>query len=92
MKNVNVYDSYARIIDEDGITILHEASGSEITVFSDLTYEDACVKVGEIFEETKLLGSSYTEVVSQPELGLVEIKVEFPDKKKLHRVIYLKDS
>lgn len=92
MKNVNVYDNYARVYDEDGTTLIHDASGNEITLFSNLSYEVACVKVSELFEETKLLGSSYTEVVSQPELGLVEIKVEFPDKKKLHRVIYLKDS
>jgi hypothetical protein len=91
MKKINVYDSYTRVYDVDGTTLLHEASGSEITAFSNLSYEDACIKVGELFEETKLMGSSFTEVVSQPELGLVEIKVEFSDKKKLHRVIYLKD-
>lgn len=91
MKNINIYDSYARVLDTDG-TVLHEASGSEITVYSNETFESACAKVEELFEETKTLGSSYTEVVSQPELGLVEIKVEFPDKRKLHRVIYLKDS
>jgi hypothetical protein len=92
MKNVIIYDSYARVLDADGTTILHEANGSEIIVFSNETFENACTKVEELFEESKTLGSSYTEVVSQPELGLVEIKVEFPDKRKLHRVIYLKDS
>jgi hypothetical protein len=92
MKNVNIYDSYSRVYDEDGITLLHEASGSEITAFSNLSYEEACIKVGELFEETKLLGSSYTEIVSQANLGLVEIKVEFSDKRRLHRVIYLKDN
>ena len=92
MKNVIIYDSYARVLDTDETTILHEANGSEITVFSNETFENACAKVEELFEESKTLGSSYTEVVSQPELGLVEIKVEFPDKRKLHRVIYLKDS
>lgn len=92
MKNVNIYDSYARVFDTDGTTILHEANGSEITVFSNETFESACAKVEELFEESKTLGSSYTEVVSQPELGLVEIKIDFSDGKKLHRVIYLKDA
>ena len=92
MKNVNVYDSYTRVFNQDGTTILHEASGSEITAFSDLSFEDASIKVGEIFEESKLLGSSYNEIVSQPELGRVEIRINFNDGRKLHRVIYLKDS
>lgn len=91
MKNVNIYDSYARILNTDG-TILHEASGSEMTVYSNESFENACAKVAELLEETKTLGSSYTEVVSQPELGVVEIKVDFPNGKKLHRVIYLKDA
>ena len=91
MKNVNIYDSYARVFNPNG-TVLHEASDSEITVYSNENFENACAKVGELLEETKTLGSSYTEVVTQPELGVVQIKVDFPNGKKLHRVIYLKDA
>lgn len=90
MKIVYIYDSYGRVLDESG-EVLHEASGSEGPVTSPLTYEDACTEVNRIYEETKLLGP-YTDVVREPEKGLVEIKIDFPDKRKLHRVIYLKDG
>jgi len=89
MKNVIIFDSYDRVYDENE-TLLHDASCSEIVDSTGLSQEAACNRVNDLFEATKLLGS-YTEITSEPENGVVEIKVEFADKRKLHRVIYLKN-
>jgi len=90
MKNVIIFDSYARVYDENGM-LLHDASCSEIVDSTDMGHEAACNRVNDLFEATKLLGS-YTEITSDSENGVVEIKVEFADKRKLHRVIYLKNN
>lgn len=89
MKNVLVLDSFRRVFDEQNNSI-HDAQCSENIAYSNLTLEQAIEKVTQLFNETKELGV-YTEVVSAPEQGVVEIKVEFTDKRQLHRVIYLKD-
>lgn len=89
MKNVIVLSSFRRVLNEDK-TVLHEASCSETIAASNLSFEDACNEAIKIFEDTKLLGN-YTEVLSEPQYGRFETKVEYPDKKLLHRVIYLKD-
>ena len=90
MKNVIVLDSYRRVYDVDN-NLLHDAKCSEIIDSQNLSFNEACLRVSEIFNESKLLGS-YTEIVSAPEKGVVEIKIEFNNKKILHRVIYLKDA
>lgn len=90
MKKVIIFDSYRRVYDEEG-ALLHDAENSETIAATGLSFEAACYKVAEIFEDTKLLGDSYNIVVGQPDQGVVEIQVEFTDKKFLHRVVYLKD-
>lgn len=89
MKQVIIFDSFARVYDEND-ALIHDAFCSETVDSSGLSMQAACERVNTLFEATKLLGT-YTEITSQPELGVVEIKVEFADKKQLHRVIYLKD-
>jgi len=88
MKKVGSYDQYSEVFDSDGITVLHESNGSNIVHASDLTESEAIDYAKTVFESSKSLGT-YEEVIVREETGYYEIKIEFPDKKKLHRVIYV---
>lgn len=89
MKQVLVFDSFPRIYDEDN-NLIHDCNCYENVVATNVSLQDALAQASNVFEETKLLGD-YTEIVSEPQYGRYETRVEFADKKILHRVIYLKD-
>lgn len=84
---VQIYDQYSKVLNDDG-SVLHESQGStsDHGEFADLN--SASVKVTELYEQSKLLGAHADKIVKLSE-GYAELTVEFADKKKLNRVIYV---
>ena len=88
MKNVDSYDQYQRVLEADGITVLHNSSGCIVRHFANLSEQDAIQQSKIVFESTKTLGSF--EIKKEQELtGYYELLVELPDKKQLYRTIYV---
>lgn len=88
MKNVGSYDQYQRVFADDGVTVLHESTGSNLVHASDLTDSDAISYAKTVFDSSKTLGT-YKEVIVNEDKGYFELDIEFPDKKLLHRTIYV---
>lgn len=83
---VLIYDQYATVNDENG-KILHLSSGSTKVEAENLSDEQAKLKVSELYEHSKSLGS-YADKLIKLENGYAELTIIFADKKKLNRVIY----
>jgi hypothetical protein len=84
---VYIYDQYSKVLNEDG-ELLHSSEGSTSTHGEFNNLEDAKNKVNELYEESKALGT-YTDKIVKLGEGYAELVIEFVDKKKLNRVIYI---
>jgi hypothetical protein len=84
---VEIYDQYSQILNEDN-TELHPSVGSTSSHGEFTALADAANKVAELYEESKTLGL-YTDKIVKLNEGYAELTIEFPDKKKLNRVIYV---
>jgi len=84
--NVEIYDQYHNILNEDG-TLLHKSESSSSVQGSYTSASDAVIKVTELYEQSKALGT-YTDVSVNLSKGYAELIITFPDKKELQRVIY----
>lgn len=88
MKKVGSYDQYQRVLEEDGVTVLHNSSGCNIDHYVDLSNQDAVLRAKTLFEATKALGS-FEVKKEQESNGYYEILVEMSDKRQLYRTIYV---
>jgi hypothetical protein len=73
---------------DPNLTLVHASSGITDLKGSDLTDEQALTLVESLYEESKLL-ATYTDKIIKLNEGYAELKIEFPDGKKLNRVIYV---
>lgn len=76
---------------DPNLTLVHAGSGFTTTQGSDLDDQQAFDLVASLYEESKLLGTYADKIVKLNE-GYAELKIEFPDGKKLNRVIYVANS
>jgi ribulose-5-phosphate 4-epimerase/fuculose-1-phosphate aldolase len=91
MKKIQIYDQYSPVFDADGETLLHPSSGYTIHVNTVATQEEANAIVTELYEEAKSLSSTYTDKIVRLNEGYAELLIDFPDLKRLNKVIYTTD-
>ena len=88
MKKIQVYDQFSPVYEADGETLLHPSSGYTLHIDTVATQEEANAIVTNLYEEAKLLSPTYTDKIIKLNEGYAELLIDFPDLRRLNKVIY----
>lgn len=90
MKKVEIYDQYKAIYSdpEDLTSLIHSPTASTMIVQEELSNQEAVDLVTSLYESSKTLGESYSDVNLNLPNAYAELRVYFSDGRVLTRVIH----
>lgn len=80
--------AYNEPLDTSRYTLVHAGSGFTTIEATDLTESEATSVVSNLYDVSKVTGTSYVDKLVQLDKGYAELVINFADGKKLNRVIY----
>lgn len=94
MKKVEIYDQYKAVYSDpnDPDTLLHPSQADITEIGQNLEEYEAYGLVASLYESSKTVGESYTDINVNISRGYAELRINFEDGKILTRVIYTNDQ
>jgi len=94
MKKVEIYDQYKAIYSDpnDPSTLIHPNQADVTEIGQDLSEQAAFDLVSDLYNSSKTIGESYTDINVNLSRGYAELRINFANGKILTRVIYTSDQ